>query len=126
MRKRTEEKLQIMDAYTDDEAKSEIDWMLLKYPESCTFKYYEKEANITDGYLVASRYDRLRICSILSRCGVTARRPENLAAEWLIHNLAYKLNFKRGSAVDVALDYGKDARWQVNAVTRLLELLRIY
>ena len=118
--------LGVKDAYTKPEAQEEIDLTLSAYHESCTFKYYPQEVNITDGYLVRSRRDRLKVCAVISRCGVTDRSPENLAAEWLIHNVSYRLNIGRASAVDVALDYVKDRRWVINAATKLLELLRIY
>ena len=109
-----------------DEAKREIEQVLSAYPQSCEFEYCATEANIKNGYLVKSRADRMRVCSLLNRFGITRRTPKNLAAEWLIHNVAYELHFQRASAVDVALDYVKDRRWQINAAARLLELLGIY
>ena len=68
--------------------------------------------------------DRLeREFGILSRCGLTDREYDNLAAEWLLHNLAYDLHFMRGSARHVALDFGHNLRREVDYCTRILEIL---
>lgn len=126
MREKIRISMGVKELYSQTEAIEEISAVLLRHSASSTIELLEKEANITDGYHIRSRKDRLRICAILSRSGLTQRTPENLAAEWLIHNVAFKLHFMRSSAVDVALDYEKDIRWQINLASKIMEKLGIY
>lgn len=126
MREKKRISMGVKELYSQTEAVESITAVLSRHSASSTIEFLEKEANITDGYYVRSRGDRLRICAIISRSGVTGRSPENLAAEWLIHNIAFKLNFRRASAVDVALDYEKDIRWQINLASKIMEKLSIY
>lgn len=54
---------------------------------------------------------------------ITTRRTiNNLEGELLAHRMSYFLNIKKANAIDADLDYIKDSRWYVNAVTMLFEI----
>ena len=114
---------ELQEKYSVEEALEAIQRILDKHSPDCKAKLFEKELEIRCGYKVRSRRDRLKISLILSRCGLTEREYDNLAAEWLLHNLAYDLHFMRGSAKHVALDFGHNIRWEVDFCTRILEIL---
>ena len=97
---------QVEDFYTEDEAGEDA------------FK-------ITYSYMVKSWRDRHLICAILAHTGATERSFENLAAEWRFHNAAFRLHLQRRSARDVDLDYTRDPRWPIRAVTAVLDWLDI-
>ena len=71
---------------------------------------------------VAEPEDAVRI---LAHTGATERSFENLAAEWRFHNAAFRLHLQRRSARDVDLDYTRDPRWPIRAVTAVLDWLDI-
>ena len=114
---------ELQEKYSVEEALEAIQRILDKHSPDCKAKLFEKELEIRCGYKVRSRRDRLKISLILSRCGLTEREYDNLAAEWLLHNLAYDLHFMRGSAKHVALDFGHNIRREVDFCTRILEIL---
>ena len=114
---------ELSEKYSVEEALEAIQSILDHHAPDCKVKLYEKELEIRNGYKVRSRRDRLKISLILSRCGLTEREYDNLAAEWLLHNLAYDLHLMRGSAKHVALDFGHNIRREVDYCTRILEIL---
>lgn len=114
---------ELKERYSVEEALEAIDAILAAHAPDCKAGLFEKELEIRNGYRVRSKRDRLKISLILSRCGLTEREYDNIAAEWLLHNLAYDFHFLRASAMHVALDFGRDKRWEVNVATRLLEII---
>lgn len=78
---------------------------------------------MNDSYKVTSRYDRQKISMILSRTEGVSREYDNLSSEWLLHNVGYTLKINTESSKDVNLDYVKDSRWSVNALSKTLEIL---
>ncbi|MBE6969911.1 MAG: hypothetical protein E7442_07350 [Ruminococcaceae bacterium] len=113
---------ELQETYSVEEALEAIQTILDRHAPDCKAKLFEKELEIRNGYKVRSRSDRLKISLILSRCGLTDREYDNLAAEWLLHNLAYDLHLMRGSARHVALDFGHNIRRIVDVCTRVLEI----
>jgi hypothetical protein len=105
------------------EAKERIDEILRRYGETCSVEFREYDAEIIDSYLVDSQADRHLVCEIISRTGLTDRTYENLAAEWEVHNAAYRLNVARSDAKDVSLDYRGDPRKSVRLATALFDKL---
>ena len=105
------------------EAKERIDEILFLYGENCSVEFREFDAEIIDSYLVNSQEDRHLVCEIISRTGLTDRSYENLAAEWEVHNAAYRLNVARSDAKDVSLDYRGDPRKSVRLATALFDKL---
>lgn len=105
------------------EAKERIDEILCRYGENCSVEFREFDAEIIDSYLVNSQEDRHLVCEIISRTGLTDRSYENLAAEWEVHNAAYRLNVARSDAKDVSLDYRGDPRKSVRLATALFDKL---
>ncbi|MBO6014144.1 MAG: hypothetical protein J6P48_01620 [Oscillospiraceae bacterium] len=105
------------------EAKERIDEILFRYGENCSVEFREFDAEIIDSYLVNSQEDRHLVCEIISRTGLTDRSYENLAAEWEVHNAAYRLNVARSDAKDVSLDYRGDPRKSVRLATALFDKL---
>lgn len=105
------------------EAKERIDGILRHYGETCSIEFREYDAEIMDSYLVTSQIDRHLICEIIARTGLTRRSYENLAAEWEVHNAAYRLNVARQDAKDVSLDYNGDPRKSVRLATNLFDKL---
>ena len=119
---------EIQDTYSVEEAKTAVNDILSEYSNddvSCVFTYDDKNSafHISNSYLVKSRYDRQKICEILSRTEKTEREYDNMSAEWLGHNICYTLHIKRDSTRDVDLDYIKDSRWYVRAGAKALEIL---
>lgn len=114
---------ELKEQYSVEEALEAIQSVLDRYSPDCKARFFEKELEIRNGHLVRSRRDRLKISLILSRCGLTEREYDNLAAEWLLHNLAYDLHFMRVSARHAALDFGHNIRCVADYATRILEIL---
>jgi len=114
---------ELREEYSVEEALEAIQVILQRHSPDCKAKLFEKELEIRNGHLVRSRRDRLKVSLILSRCGLTEREYDNLAAEWLLHNLAYDLHFMRGSAKHVALDFGHNIHRVVDICTRILEII---
>ena len=106
-----------------EEAKERIDEILHSYGESCAILFRKTDAEIIDSYLVTSQEDSHLICEIISRTGLTSRDYENLAAEWEVHNAAYRLNVARSDAKDVSLDYRGDPRKSVRIATAIFDKL---
>ena len=70
-----------------------------------------------------SRYDRQKICTIISRTdNITQRQYDDLSSEWVFHNVMYAFKIREDSAEDTFLDYNRDPRFLVRAVTDILEL----
>lgn len=115
----------LQETYTQEEAKAAIDSILEKYGETVRISFRKKDAEIVDSYLVNSQDDRHTICEIIHRTGVTQRDYEDLSAEWMVHNAAYKAHVGRQHAKDVSLDYDKDPRRMVRAATGIFDKLDI-
>lgn len=86
-------------------------------------EFHPYYVEIVDSYLVTNRKDRLVICEIIARSGATKRSAANLSAEWVVHNLSYRLHILRWAAKDVALDYVRDERFPVRWATWIFEFL---
>lgn len=90
-------------------------------------EFFEDGAKIRNSYLVSSRVRRMKVCAILARTeGFTARTAGNYSAEWVLHNICYRLRFKRSSAVDVDLDVRRDRRASVRVVVKVFDILGIW
>lgn len=109
--------------YNPEEAKIEIDRLLSGFGGKCVIRFAEDACEISNSWLVHSKKLRHTICRIIADSGVTRRSYENLSAEWLFHNLAYRLHIFRASARDVTLDYTHDTRKIVVLITNLFDLL---
>ena len=95
--------------------------LLARYDGACVVTFGARRVNITNSYLVRGRAERLAICAILASCERTVRTANNLSAEWVLHNAAYRLHVLRRAARDVDLDYDQDPRALVRLCTKLLE-----
>lgn len=115
----------LQERYTVEEAKTAIDEILRPYGETCKIQFRKADAEIIDSYRVDSQDDRHVICEIIHRTGLTERTYENLAAEWMVHNVSYAAGVYKAHAKDVSLDYGKDPRAAVVAATELFDALNI-
>ena len=116
---------QVEDFYTEDEAVALVNGILEPWSPLCRLSFGEDAFKITYSYMVKSWCDRHLICAILAHTGATERSFENLAAEWRFHNIAFRLHLQHRSARDVVLDYTRDPRWPVRAVTAVLDWLDI-
>lgn len=108
---------EIKSNYTQEEAKTEIDNVLNKYSgynASVSVKFDSRGVEITNSYLVNSKYDRQKVSMIISRTeDFTERQYDNLSAEWNYHNIMYDLSINdsiSNSAKDAYLDFEGDAR----------------
>ena len=115
----------LQERYTVEEAKASIDAILQPYGETCKIQFRKTDAEIIDSNRVDSQNDRHVICEIIRRTGLTQRTYENLAAEWMVHNVSYAAGVYKEKAKDVSLDYGKDPRAAVVAATELFDALNI-
>lgn len=115
----------LQQTYTVAEAKREIDAILAAYAPECEILFGKTAAEIINSYKVNSRFDRYRICEIIVRTGLTGRDCENLAAEWMLHNAAWKAHVGRAGAKDVSLDYKRDPRAPVHLATELFDFFDI-
>lgn len=111
--------------YDKLEAAAAMKEILEKYSPACTVEFHPYFVEIVDSYLVKHREDRLKICEIMVRSGVTPRTAKNLSAEWLVHNLSYQLHVLRWAAKDVSLDYVRDERFPVRWATWIFEHLNL-
>ena len=111
--------------YTQEEAKKAIDALLAPYGPTVKITFRRTNAEIIDSCLVGRRARRYKVCEILRRSGVTERSVDDLAAEWQLHTLAYKLHLGRQHAKDVSLDYKRDPHLIVRLATAVFDLLEI-
>lgn len=116
---------QVEDYYTESEAAELINAILEPWSPLCRISFGDTAFKISYSYMVKSWRDRHLVCAILAHTGATSRGCESLAAEWRFHNIAYGLHIRRRSARDVDLDYERDLRMLVRAVTALFDLLDI-
>ena len=128
---------EIKESYTQKEAKEEIEALLKPYLEDQTDEDIldkglkvtfndddpHPSAMISYSYLVTSRYDRQKVCKILSRTEKINREYDNMSAEWLGHNICYFFRINRESTSDVNIDYVNDPRNEVIFATKVLEIL---
>lgn len=111
--------------YTPEEAKAAIDALLRPYGENCQITFRQTDAEIIDSYRVDSTTLRHIVCEIIHRTGLTERTYENLAAEWMVHNVSYFAGIYKDHAKDVSLDYGRDPRASVALATEIFDKLDI-
>lgn len=111
--------------YTLKEAEEEINSMLINYGPECKVEFYDDAVKIRNSYLVRSELIRHRVCAVIAHTDLTARSFENMSAEWLLHNICYKLHIKRSSAVDADLDYTRDRRFIVRLLTEIMDIFDI-
>lgn len=107
---------QVKDSYTKQEAKEHVDATLSKYstPEApVEINFYDNGAEISNSYLVDSKYDRQYVSTIISNTGVTSRSYDDISAEWNYHNVMYNIQIKpiKDPARSAFLDYGRDDRF---------------
>lgn len=80
---------------------------------------------IKNSYCVNSRYDRQKICAIISNTNnITSRTSGNMSAEWFGHNVAKPIPFLESMAESVGIDYYGDYRSLIKYGTKALEILR--
>ena len=108
---------EIKSNYTQEEAKTEIDNILNNYSRekaSVSAKFDSTGVEITNSYLVNSKYDRQKVSMIISRTeDFTARQYDNLSAEWYYHNIMYDLSISDSiseSAQHAYLEFEGDSR----------------
>ena len=111
--------------YTLKEAEEEINSMLINYGPECKVEFYNDAVKIKNSYLVRSELIRHRVCAVIAHTDLTARSFENMSAEWLLHNICYKLHIRRSSAVDADLDYTRDRRFIVRILTEIMDIFDI-
>ena len=124
---------QVKDTYTKEEAKEEIDNILSQYSSddsTCAVTFDltnhdgEPMVEISNSYKVNSRYDRQKICTIISNTEeVTAREYDNMSSEWLLHNIMYPIPFLQEKAISAGLDYHGDYRPIVSLMSTTFEFL---
>ncbi len=72
--------------------------------------------------------DKSEMCSVVrfirryaAEHGIEITRENtDLYGEWKLHNILYSMDYKRESTADADLDYIRDKRWYVNAMSKLL------
>ncbi len=111
--------------YTLKEAEDEINSVLSCYGPDCKIEFYDDAAKIRNSYLVSSEFIRHRVCAVIANTDLTPRSFENMSAEWLLHNICYRLHIKRSSSIDADLDYIRDRRFTVRLVTWVMDILDI-
>lgn len=89
--------------------------------------FFDESVRINESYCL-SRSERLEVlCFIVYCCeqkGIACSRTiQSLEAEWIMHNLLYRINYKTESTKDVDLEYIRDKRWYVNATTIMMQIL---
>ena len=121
---------EIEDTYTQEEAKETIEKTTGK--DTVNFNSDTENVSIKDSYSITSRYERQKICMILSRTeGCKAREYDNLSAEWYGHNIVYYARLNLGSVIPwdlqktgtVNLDYVRDDDLEFVIMTKVLEVL---
>ena len=121
---------EVKDSYTEKEAKETIEQTTGK--DTVSFNDDTSNVSIKDSYNITSRYERQKICMILSRTeSCKAREYDNLSAEWYGHNAMYYARLKLGSVIPwdlqktgtVNLDYIGDDDIGFVVLTKFLEVL---
>ncbi len=119
---------ELKDSYTKEEAKEEINNIVSKYSSECSVTFDKPCGNgymveISNSYHINSRYDRQKVSTIIEKTDVTDREYDNISSEWLLHNLATPVSPLYESAHSAGLDYTRDSRWYIVALTKTLEVL---
>lgn len=112
--------------FSREEAQTLINDLLRRCAPGCTAEFYDDALKIRDSWRVRRRKDRLAVCDVFARSGLTWRTAKNLSSEWLLHNIAYVLHVGRRSARDVDLDYGRNRVRLVDFCTKALEILHLH
>lgn len=116
---------ELKELYTVEEAKEKINEILRKYGKTVCISFREKEAEIIDSYLVKDAAIRRIVCEIIARTGLTNRSCDDLSAEWQVHNVSFRVGYKKDHAKDVSLDYDEDPRKSVRGMTKVFNRLNI-
>ena len=122
---------ELKDSYTMDEAENSINDILSKYSSNGITASFVQETtenneiieymHITNSWQVTSRADRAKVCEIIARTKDengnlwTTREADDMASEWLGHNVLYNPNAKdeksRTKDVDINQNADDDAWW---------------
>jgi len=131
---------ELKDSYTMDEAENAINDILSKYSSNRITASFVQETtenneiieymHITNSWQVTSRADRAKVCEIIARTKDengnlwTTREADDMASEWLGHNVLYNPNAKdeksRTKDVDINQNADDDA-WWIRGITNILE-----
>lgn len=81
--------------------------------------FAENSVKIKNSYLCTKR-DRIEILCFI-RYRISTRNKivsfSDMSGEWVVHNLAYKLDILREHSADVDLDYYGDDRWYIKTLS---------
>jgi hypothetical protein len=99
--------------------------LTLKSGKEITIRFSEKSATVYQGYTANGKAESIEIVSFI-RWYVEQKGYEVVQAytdmygEYRLHNLLYRLGYKREQTGDSDLDYERDKRWYVNAASKII------
>ena len=97
----------------------------LKNGKEVTIRFNEKSARVYDGYTANGKAESIEIVSFIrwyaeQKGYEISQAYTEMYGEYRLHNALYWLGYKRKQTGDSDLDYGKDKRWYVNSISRII------
>ena len=88
-------------------------------------RFNEKSARVYDGYTANGKAESIEIVSFIrwyaeQKDYEISQAYTEMYWEYRLHNALYWLGYKRKQTGDSELDYGKDKRWYVNNISRII------
>ena len=99
--------------------------LMLKSGQKVTIRLSEKSAMVYQGYTAKGKTESIEIVSFIrwyaEQSGYEVSQSyTEMYGEYRLHNALYRLGYKRKQTGDSDLDYGKDKRWYVNSISRMI------
>ena len=99
--------------------------LTLKSGKEIAIRFSEKSARVYDGYTANGKVESIEIVSFIrwyaeQKDYEISQSYTEMYGEYRLHNALYRLGYKRKQASDSDLDYEKDKRWYVNAVSKII------
>lgn len=107
-----------------EEGKGEI-LLTLRSGKEMNLRFEKSSVKVVGAYGASGREESLYIVKFIyvyaeENDYEIPRAKTEMYGEYRLHNILYGLGYKRGQTADSDLDYEKDKRWYVNAVSKIL------
>lgn len=111
--------------FTYEEAGNGEEILILADNKRITMQFGQTSVKVVESYTAKSREESLAIALFVreraSATGYTvSRKITEIYGEYRLHNILYGLGIKREHTSDSDLDYEKDRRWYVNAMSKFI------
>lgn len=99
--------------------------LTLKSGKEITIQFRDESATVYKGYTANGKAESIEIVSFIrwyaeQKGYEISQTYTEMYGEYRLHNALYRLGYKRKQTGDSDLDYEKDKRWYVNAVSKII------